>query len=444
MATLLLRVDALAQTSDGSNLSRQQYDQQYTQAIDGELYQEAADLTKSYLNDLLKSPDPDAQEWGQALGRLGYAQHHAGNFSAAIENYQLAVEVLEADENRLHSSLADPLLGLSRAQTAAGQFRDAVVTYNRVLHVQQVNNGPHTMAQAEAVNELSNVFYYLGNTERANALQQAYVSIYQQNYPDDYIAQLPAQLSRARMLKQTGQMFDSQNAYRRVISGIEGADSSKSLYLLPTIYELADVYQQNRVVDGADGSKKARRFLRRAIHIAEENEDATPLDLADAHIAYGDYLMVQTVDRRAALRQYMKAWDLLSADPELSDAVTERFAEPLLLNAIPSQSTAAMRKLMLLAEHDPDEAAARLAVRYDIGPDGRPREVQIVEGDPTGYWDSIVVNHVDNFVFRPGIVDGEATEFNNHLYEIRFSPEDQDLPADLRQNELNKQVSVQQ
>ena len=111
--------------------------EQYDQAIEGELYGEAADAGKLYLNALLQDPNHDPGDRGQALSRLGYAQHHAGEFGAAIENYVLALEVLEPDTNRLDISLAEPMLGLSRALGDAGDYRSAVESYNRLLHLLQ-------------------------------------------------------------------------------------------------------------------------------------------------------------------------------------------------------------------------------------------------------------------------------------------------------------------
>jgi tetratricopeptide (TPR) repeat protein len=440
ITALFVITDAGAQSADRLADTRAQYDL----AIQGELYYEAADAAKTHIEELLKNPDPDKNRWGDALVQLGFAQYQTDDFAAAIENYRLAIEILSDEHGHLDASLAEPLLGLSRTQSASGELPDAVDSYNRLLHVQQVNAGPHTMAQADAVNELSTIYYYLGNRQRANALQQAYVSIFQHEFPDDYIAQLPAHFSRAQMLQRTDRLIDSQNAYRRIIANVEDADTRRSLHLLPAFYELSDLLQQNRIVDGYDGSYKARRYLRRAIHIAKKHEHSTPLHLADAYIAYGDYLMVQTADRRKAIRQYLEAWNLLDADPAYSAELEDRFGVPTVLNDIPSQSTTAMRKLMLLAQTRTDEPSGRLAAHYVVGADGRTRDVEVIEGDPANYWDSIITNHIDNFVFRPGIVDGETAEFGDRLYEIRYSAEDQELPADLRQNELSRQVNFSQ
>jgi len=416
---------------------------QYQQAIDGELYTEAADAGKVYIGALLKDPNHDPKEWSRALARLGHAQHQAGELAAAIENYTLAVEVIESETDRLDLLLAVPLQGLSRAQNDAGNYRAAVASYKRLLHVQQVNQGLHTLGQAQTVNELSNVYYTLGDFQRANALQQSYVSIYSRNYPGDDLQKLPALYSQATMYTRTGRLIDSQKSYHQIIAMIERADGGKSLHLLTAIYQFSDLLQNNYIVDGNDGSYKARRFLRRAMYIAENHENASNLDRADAYIAMGDYLSLETFDKRAAMRQYFAAWEQLSDGSEWTDERDDRFGNPTLLNALPAKSATSMRKLMMLSQMDVNERSAHLAVQYTVGEDGRTRDLQMLESDPTGFWDPVVLNHVDGLIFRPGIVDGEPIEYQERVYEIRYSFADQELPGELRQNGLSREASYQ-
>jgi Tetratricopeptide repeat len=416
---------------------------QYQQAIAGKLYDEAADAGKVYISTLLKDPDHDPKEWSHALSRLGHAQQQSGQIDAAVENYTLAVEVIELESDRLDNRLAYPLQGLSRALADAGDYRAAVSSYKRLLHIQQVNNGLHTLKQAKTVSELSELYYRLGDFRRANALQQSYVSIYSQNYPGDNLQKLPALYSQANMYARTDHLIDSQRSFHKLIAMIEREDGAKSLYLLSAIYQFADLLQNNHINDGDDGIYRARRFLRRAVYIAENHEDATNLDRADAYIAMGDFLSLETFDRRAAMRHYVAAWEQLSADPTLAAEREIRFGNPTVLNAMPPHSATSMRKLLMLSVMSDNELLGRLAVQYSIGPDGRTRDFQVLEGDPTGYWDPVVINHIDSLIFRPGIVDGEPSEYANNVYEIQYSIRDQELPGEFRQNGLSNKASYQ-
>ena len=396
----------------------------YDQAIDSALYDEAADAAKLYIGELLRNPNHERLEWGHALERLGHAQHLSGDYDAAIENYMLSVEVIETETNRLDPLLIDPLLGLSRTLDDAGNHQMAVTAYKRLLHVQQVNHGLHTLETGDALNELSEIYFRLGNNQRANALQQSYVSVYNSNYPGDNLQKLPALYSRADMQYKTGHMIDAQLSYRRIISMIERADGTQSLYLLPAIYRLSELLNNNRIKDGIDGSDVARRYLRRAVYIAEKSDGASNLERADSYIALGDYLSLRTGNRRAAMRYYYSAWQELVTDDTLTEERHARFGNPTLINDLPPFATPAMRSLMLLSHLQTDNAFGRLIVRYDVDSNGRTLNIELIEGDPTGTWDHIVVDHVDRFIFRPAFKDGEPAEFSNRLYEIKYTLED--------------------
>jgi len=401
-------------------LARERYDQ----AIDSALYDEAADAAKLYIGELLRDPNHERLEWGYALQRLGHAQHLSGKYDAAIENYMLSIEVIESETNRLDALLINPLRELSRTLENSGNHQLAIESYERLLHLQQVNHGLYTLELGETLNKLSEVYFRLGNNQRANALQQSYVSVYNKNYPGDNLQQLPALYSRADMQYKTDHLVDAQLSYRRIIWMIERVDGTQSLYLLPAIFRLSELLQNNIIKDGINGPIVARRYLRRAAYIAEKRDDATNLDRADSYIAMGDYLSVRTGDRRAAMQNYRSAWQELNADDSLVDERHARFGRPSLLNDLPQYSTPAMRRLMTKSHIENGTAFGRLIVRYDVNSDGRTLNIELIEGDPSGVWDPIVVDHVDGFIFRPAFKDGEPAEFSNRLYEIKYSLED--------------------
>ncbi|MCH8135771.1 MAG: hypothetical protein IIB77_07320 [Proteobacteria bacterium] len=255
-------------------------------------------------------------------------------------------------------------------------------------------------------------------------MQQSYMSVYNRNYPGDDLQKLPALYSRADMQYKTGHLIDAQLSYRRIIWMIERTDGSQSLYLLPAIYRLSELLRNNSIKDGIYGPQVARRYLRRAVYIAEKRDDATNLERADAYIAMGDNLILQAGDRRSAMRSYQSAWEQLNADDLLIDERHARFGRPTLINDFPQYATPAMRSLMLLSHLQTDEAFGRLIVRYDVDSNGRTLNIELIEGDPTGILDPIVIDHVDRFIFRPAFKDGEPAGFSNRLYEIKYSLED--------------------
>ena len=190
---------------------------------------------------------------------------------------------------------------------------------------------------------------------------------------------------------------------------------------------MSDLVANNQIMDGYDGGHMARRYLQRAVHIAEKGEHVSTLQRADAHIAMGDYFAMQTLDRAAALRRYRVAWQVLAADASLDAELDERFGAPNLLTDVPRNAAPVMRNLITrLATHgaQPD---ARVTVRFDVDSRGTPRNIEIVEGDPTGYWNTLVIDHVSKFIYRPKFEDGEAREQRQLRWSIEYFVSNQDL-----------------
>ena len=413
-------------------------DIQYQQSLDAGLYGEAADTQKRYIGTLLSDPRYDRVEWGRVLDRLADAQLLDDDHRSASENFELAVEVLENETNRLDGVLIEPLIGLARAQTGTGAYGEAIRTYKRAIHVQQVNNGPHAFGQAIVLDEMSKVAFDMGDYDSANRYKLAYASVYRQNYDDDYLKQVDALLSQARMFASTGKLLDAQYSYRRIIADIEDADGGKSLALLPAIYQFVDLLQNHTIADGINGSDKARRFLRRAVYIAERHPEATAMHRAEAYLAYADHLSVNSADDVSALRYYRQAWAELSSDATLLEVRNEHFAKPVLLNPIPYNSSPVMRKVLRLSTSSNDEISlTRLAASFDIDTRGSARNISIVEGDPTGYMDPILLRHVEMFVFRPRFVDSEPVAYIDQIYVIEYP--DTDMAPELGQNSLGIQ-----
>ncbi len=426
-ATALMVTEALAGTAIADATSG------YSASMEAGIYAEAANHAKKRIDLVLASEPVDGVAWARALADLGEAQFLGGDSQAAAENFAAAVELLETNRNRLDLSLVRPLTGLARAERAAGDYQAAVTSFQRAIHVQQVNLGPHAIEQAGSVDALSRIFFEIGDFERANAMQLMFVSLHHQAYPNDILRQLPALHSQAEMFTRTNRYADAQKVYLRMLAGIEKQEGRRSLDLLPAMYAYADLLMTHHISDGRDGNYTARRFLRRAVHIVEKREDASPVEAADAYIAMGDFFATRTGDRRAALRYYERGWNALASDNRYRDALEERFGRATHLNPVPVDTVPLMHDLLRSAvAHGEPEPTARIAATFDVDSAGVPQNIAIIEGDPTGYLDTIVVDHIEKFVFRPAFHDGEPTGSEGLVFEI--GAYDAHARADARQN----------
>lgn len=399
---------------------------------EAENYVEAVDAGKLVIQVLLQEDEIDEPLWGDALTQLATAQRKTGELDSAILNYQAAIEVVEQYSDRLNSKLIDPMLGLSRTYLDAGQFDSAIESYKKTLHINRVNFGVHNSEQSEVLVEMSEAYFLLGDYDQANTLQKTYVNLANHSWPGDNLDKLPAMYSQADMLTRTEDNVKSQVVYRRIIGIVERLEGSKSLTLLPALYEISDVYLFNDILDGYDGVEQARRYIRRAVHITEKNDEASNWQKAEAQLAMGDFFSLKTLNYVAAMRSYRNAWDLLSTDDELRERRDQLFDDPVKLSRITAQTSPAFLDLLVKSDGDKPKNGFVIADYY-VDQRGRPRNVKIVDSKPSGYKDYLVVSHLRGLVYRPRLVDGEPVDSNEMRYEIRFSLDEDELPENVRE-----------
>jgi tetratricopeptide (TPR) repeat protein len=388
-------------------------------------YDEATDAGKLVIGLLVEQEDYDKLRWSEALTQLASAQQQEGQFDVAIQNYSAAIDIIETDTNRLSEKLVDPLWKLSQTYADAGELDTALMTYKKTLHVYQVNSGLYNLEQMKMLAEMSEVWFRLGDYARADELQRFCVNLANHEYPGDNLLKLPAMYGRANMLSRAGNNVKSQKVYRQIVAMIENVEGTGSITLLPVLYELADLFLYNEINDNYYGPDQARRYLRRAVKITAEHEQATALQKADALLAMGDFLALKTADRASTLHHYRQAWDWLSADSELRAARDQRFTDPLALNDVPSNSNPAF--LDLIANSASNDTSGIVVVSYTVSSKGEVKDMRVTESRPDGYKDYIVKTHLRNIAFRPRFVDREPTAALDRRYEVRYSYADEEL-----------------
>ncbi len=403
------------------------FNDRYDEAMHAGMYSEAANAAAGYISTLLNQPDYDRREWAASLVRLGHAQRSGEDHDAAIRNYQQAIGILRTETDRLDASLVEPMLGLSEAMIGTSRYADAVEALESVLHLQQVNHGLHDLSQAEPLQRLSDIYLALGNADQALARQRAHTSLYERNFPGDDVRKLNALLAEAGLLDDLGLRVDSHTTYRRTINMVERAEGHRAPELLPALVLAADLVANNEIKDGYDGRPLARRYIQKVVWIADSSEELTVLERADAYIAAGDFMSLQTLDRAAALRRYLQGWELIAAESTLGIELDERFGEPTLLQEMPRTTVPDMRSLFQQMSSRETSAGSRIVVRFDVNVEGEAENIEVIEGDPTGYWSELVVDHVEKFVFRPKIVDGEAVRYEGMYWDITYLPDGEDL-----------------
>jgi len=143
------------------------------------------------------------------------------------------------------------------------------------------------------------------------------------------------------------------------------------------------------------------------------------VEKADAYIAMGDYLNLKTLDHMAATRSYSRAWDLLSTDGSLQAERDARFASPVALNDVPSNTSWPIEAMRSSVRGAPQPNGV-VVVAYDVNDHGRVINARVVESEPGGQHEGVVLDHLDGLVFRPRFADRETVPAPGNRFEIRF------------------------
>lgn len=400
----------------------------YDEAMSAALYTEATEAAAGYIATLLATPDYSPKDWAEGLVKLGDAQRHAGEILSSLENYQLAIEIYRDEGDRLSPNLIDPLNGAAQALIEMRELAPAIEVFERVVHLQRVNFGLNHPSQAPVLQSLSDLYLELGDHDRAVASQRAVTNIYYQNFPGDDLRMLPALFAEADLLARTGHLVDSHLSYRRIIAFIERADGELSPELLEALFRISNLLVRNEIKDGYDGYTLAQRYMNRARYIADNSERVSLLQRADTYIATGDFLTTYTPQREKALRLYQAAWDMLAGADDFDEELQSRFSRPTLLNEVPAGTPPLMRILLANLGNRDTQPATRIYVRFDVDSSGLPRNIDIVEGDPSGYWDPIFERHINEFVFRPSFDNGTPVDFADLSWSMPYLPTKEILP----------------
>jgi tetratricopeptide (TPR) repeat protein len=139
----------------------------YLDLLDDHVYDVADTVAKRVVELTLKVRGPKSTEYSKALINLAIVQHYTGQYDAAQQNFQSAIEIIENNEDRLNAQLVNPLKGLGASQLDAGRPDLANETFSRAVHVTHVNEGPHNLDQVEILESLAETHLRLGSIDGA-------------------------------------------------------------------------------------------------------------------------------------------------------------------------------------------------------------------------------------------------------------------------------------
>ncbi len=406
---------------------------------------EAENVAKQVIELAIRLFGPTSNDTARALGNLGLVQHQTGNYEAAQQNFEAAIEIIEDNEDRLNAQLVNPLKGLGAAQLASGRPDLAAKSYQRAVHITHVNEGPHNLDQVDALQALAEVNLRMGDLKSAKNNQDMIYALNLRYYSDDAMSMVPSLMRRAEWQRRTGYHLDERATYRRIIRIIETTQGKDDVRLVLPLLELGESYFFVDTTDSqaqfhATSPASGEMYFKRAVRIAEESSEADWQLKAQTKLAFGDYYNFRG-DNGRARRNYREAWQILSEDDPSRLELRRRLLErPVLLRQDSIPSYVGSAKSSNRATSDPDLRAGRIVASYSVNSRGRVSGLKIVEATPEEFEDvrRLVHRELRSRVYRPQFADAEPTATDEQLFTHEFYYMEPDLEQIRAQAELDR------
>ncbi len=407
----------------------------YRRLINEGALDEADTSAKRIVEMTIRIFGPQSHETSKALNNLAIVQHKNRQYEAAIQNFETSIEIIEDIEDRLNNQLVNPLKGLGASQLGAGRPDLAVRTFNRATHITHVNEGPHNIDQVEILESLAESTLRVGDLKGARDVLDRIHVLNVRHFENNELGLLPSLMRRADWQHRAGYYNDERATYRRAIRIVEAKLGKDDPQLILPLRKLGESFyfidlnhsspqQQGLVATG-------EIYFKRAVRIAEGNEDIHWTEYAETKLDLADYYIYVDAHNRAR-RIYKEMWAYLSGDEERLTARTDMLERPVVIidDALPTHVSGAAEK-----QADDELLQGTIRVDYTVSERGRVRNLR-TEAFPPEFTDMqrMVHREIRTRVFRPMLVDGELQETGNQVFEHNFFYRKSDLDKLIQKN----------
>jgi len=406
----------------------------YKEALAIGSYDEADTLAKRMVELAIRVYGLDSHESAKALTNLGLVQQKSNDYESAVLNFEAAIDIVERIEDRLNSDLISPLRGLGSAQLGAGRPDLARRSYARAVHISHVNEGPHNLMQVEVLEELAEVYLSMGDRDEALDVHQSIYNLEARNTDMGSEAIIPTLERQAEWLNRMRLHEKERMTYRRIIRILEDSRGRDDLSLIKPLTGLGESYMYVSEFDseyyGENSMSSGDTYLKRAMHIAEDNPDADWRKQQETMLSLADFYVLTTRAAKAK-RIYQNTWKLLSEDDERIAARAEALEKPKVLIPVnPPKYFDSARPDDGSTPPDSFETGT-IVVGYEISNRGGANKLEIVDADPPGLEDMeyAVAKEVKRIVHRPRMMDGTTVDTPGQTYIHEFYYRPSDLPV---------------
>lgn len=420
---------AVAESSRAWLAEQRRMNQRFVELFRERRYEEGEELARSLLLRAEENYGYEATELLAPLINLATVQRVQGRYSDALFHYERHIAIAGRRLGYDALELLNPLHGIARTHIRMGDYEAAVEPLARALRITHANSGIYSLEQGATRDLLSDLALAEGDLEQANLHQRVQVRAHERRYGPDDLRTVPSLYKLGEWYERTRQTGLQRRAYAAADRIIQSASGEDSLERVQALRGQASSFRRE------SRREKAEEFFRRALSIVRAHPIQDILQQARLLIDIGDTHTI--FNRQPNAREiYREAWELLSADDEALDLRAELLQYPVIPLRSARLPVQVPREMSNTSRYESQPRAGSVVLQLTIEQDGTVSEAQIMESEPAGMIDDIVVALLKGAKFRPQMRDGEPVRVEDVLYRHRFrwykrrDPEpDEGMPA---------------
>ena len=378
-----------------------------TDLIDEELYDEAVVVAQRIV-DLTEQELGESLDLGIVLSNLAIVQRRAELFEESEENFIRAIDMIRAVEGNFNDAVINPLIGLGINYQQRGDSIQAMSIFEEARTVNRRVHGLMNEGQIDILDHMSNVMIDMQRYAEADRLQVDALQLRERIYGEDSMEILPAIYKFARWLRSAYRFQEERDQYSRAMGIIRENEMEMSPAMIRVLRETGNSFRVQKYPEGRGISA-----LRRALEIAEAQEQPDDLTIAEILVDIGDW---NTAFSKVGPTgdEYRRAWELLGEVENGDQLRYDWFYEPdYVLRENPSNRG-------IHNSSEPGVLPGYVLVRFDVEASGRTTNVRVVESVPPGLKDDSTARAINRSRFRPRMIDGEIVASTGHARNFTY------------------------
>ena len=387
--------------------------QRFVEVFREQRYVEGEELADSLVRRAEERYGYDAVELLAPLINLATVQRVQGRYSDALFHYQRSIAIVERQLGYDALELLNPLHGMARTFMRMGDHEAVQEPLSRALRVTHANSGIYSLEQGRTRDLLSELSLAEGDLEQANLHQRIQVRAHERRYGRRDPRIVPALYKLGEWYERTRQTGLQRNSYAVADRIIQEANGEDSLDRVRALRGQASSFRKEA------RRQKAEEFFLRALSIVRAHPIQDILQQAKLLIDIGD---THTIFNRLPMARdnYREAWDLLSVDDEGLDMRAELLQHPVIPLRSVRLPVQIPREITNPSRYESQPKAGSVILQLTLEPNGSVSDAKVLESDPSGLIDNIVVSLIKGAKFRPQLRDGEPVRVEDVIYRHRF------------------------